>query len=140
LKPRQAEFVLETDMGLRFLKLAVVYLFAGALLGLIMGMKENFAMVPVHAHMLLLGWASLALAGLIYHFYPAASLTRLAQWHFWLHNLALPAFLVGLGTLVTGHAAALPVVAVSSTCIVVSLGLFASNVLIHLNAKSGARL
>ena len=49
-------------MGLRFLKLAVVYLFAGALLGLIMGMNENFVLAPVHAHTLLLGWASLALA------------------------------------------------------------------------------
>jgi len=25
-------------------------------------------LVPVHAHVLLLGWASLALAGLVYHY------------------------------------------------------------------------
>ena len=126
-------------MGLRFLKLAVVYLFAGALLGLIMGMNENFVLAPVHAHMLLLGWASLALAGLIYHFYPATAETRLARWHFWLHNLALPAFLAGLGVLVSGHIAAMPVVGVSATCLVVALALFASNVLIHLKAPAAAR-
>ena len=83
-------------MGLRFLKIAVVYLLIGAFLGLGMGIAQNFALVPVHAHVLLLGWASLALAGLVYHLYPAASTTRLARVHFWLHNLGLPVFMVTL--------------------------------------------
>jgi hypothetical protein len=126
-------------MGLHFLKLAVVYLFAGVLLGMSMGMSENFVLAPVHAHMLLLGWASLALAGLIYHFYPAAARTRLARWHFWLHNLALPAFLSSMGAIVTGNLAARPVIAASSTCLVVALALFASNVLFHIRADSAAR-
>ena len=71
-------------MGLRFLKIAVVYLLIGALLGLGMGIAQNFALIPVHAHLLLLGWASLALAGVVYHLYPAASTTRLARIHFWM--------------------------------------------------------
>jgi hypothetical protein len=45
-----------------------------------------FILAPVHAHLLLLGWASLALAGIIYHLYPAAGTTRLARIHFWAHN------------------------------------------------------
>ena len=49
-------------MARRFLKIAVVYLFLGALLGITMGIFQNFALVPVHAHVLLLGWATLALA------------------------------------------------------------------------------
>ena len=126
-------------MGLRFLKLAVVYLFAGTLLGLIMGMNENFVLAPVHAHTLLLGWASLALAGLIYHFYPMAAKTRLARWHFWLHNLALPGFLGGMAMVVTGHIAARPIIAVSATCIVLSLALFAGNILFNLKAESARR-
>ena len=44
-------------MGLRFLKIAVVYLILGALLGLFMGLTQQFALAPVHAHLLLLGWA-----------------------------------------------------------------------------------
>ncbi|TMH65832.1 MAG: hypothetical protein E6H48_12980 [Betaproteobacteria bacterium] len=68
-------------MGLRFLKIAVVYLVMGTLLGFTMGLTQKFVLVPVHAHVLLLGWASLALAGLVYHFYPAASTTRLAAVH-----------------------------------------------------------
>ena len=63
-------------MGVRFLKIAVVYLVIGACLGLAMGIKENFVLAPVHAHLLLLGWASLALAGIVYHLYPAAAATK----------------------------------------------------------------
>ena len=65
-------------MAQRFLKIAVVYLFLGVLLGITMGITQNFVLVPVHAHIGLLGWATLALAGVIYHLHPAAGKTRLA--------------------------------------------------------------
>ena len=71
-------------MGVRFLKIAAVYLVVGTLLGVYMGATEKFALAPVHAHLLLLGWASLALAGIIYHLHPAAGETRLARIHFWM--------------------------------------------------------
>jgi cbb3-type cytochrome oxidase subunit 1 len=120
-------------VGLRFLKIAVVYLFIGALLGLIMGVTQKFVLVPVHAHLLLLGWASLALAGLVYHLYPAAATTRLARIHFWLHNLGLPVFMVALGMLLTGTESAIPIVATAASVVLVGLAIFAINVLI--NAK-----
>jgi cbb3-type cytochrome oxidase subunit 1 len=122
------------SMGLRFLKIAVVYLFAGALLGLYMGAVQQFILVPVHAHLLLLGWASLALAGLIYHLYPAASATRLARIHFWLHNLGLPAFMVALGSLITGHESAGVFVAISASVVLIALAIFATNVLWNVKA------
>lgn len=122
-------------MGLRFLKIAVIYLFVGAVLGLIMGITQKFTLVPVHAHLLLLGWASLALAGLIYHLYPAASTTRLARIHFWLHNLGLPVFMFGLAVLLSGAESAMPIVAAAATTIIVGLGCFAINVLV--NVKPG---
>jgi cbb3-type cytochrome oxidase subunit 1 len=121
-------------MGLRFLKIAVIYLVVGATLGLTMGIMQNFALVPVHAHILLLGWASLALAGVVYHLHPAASETRLARLHFWLHNIALPVFMVGLGFMLTGTEKALPVVVVGAIGVLLGLVLFAANVL--LNIKS----
>lgn len=120
-------------MGLRFLKIAVIYLLLGAMLGLIMGITQQFTLAPVHAHLALLGWASLALAGLIYHFYPAASTTRLARIHFWLHNLGLPVFMVSLGLVLRGEASIVPLVAASATAVLIGLALFAVNVL--LNAK-----
>ena len=55
-----------------WLKIAVLYLLAGSTFGLIMGLTHQFQFAPVHAHANLLGWASLALAGLIYWLCPQA--------------------------------------------------------------------
>jgi len=123
-------------MGLRFLKIAVVYLVLGAILGLAMGIRQNFALAPVHAHILLLGWASLALAGIVYHLYPSASETRLARWHFWLHNLGLPVFMVGLGFVLSGVEAVLPVVVIAAIAVLLGLVLFAANVLLNIKSAS----
>ena len=125
-------------MGLRFLKIAVVYLVMGTLLGFTMGLTQKFVLVPVHAHVLLLGWASLALAGLVYHFYPAASTTRLARFHFWLHNIGLPLFMVGLGFLLTGTESVFLLVLVSAIAVIVGVVLFAANVLLNIKSASPA--
>lgn len=120
-------------MELRFVKISVVYLVLGGVMGLAMGISGKFLLASVHTHLLLLGWASLALAGLVYHWYPQASATRLARFHFWLHNLGLPAFMVGLALLLTGSEWALPLVAGASIAVTIGLVLFAANVLF--NAK-----
>ena len=123
-------------MELRFLKVAVIYLVIGATLGLGMGISGKFTLTPVHAHLLLLGWASLAIAGLVYHWYPAAALTRLARAHFWLHNIGLPGFMIGLALLLTGNPWAMPLAAGSATLVLVGLALFAANVLINVKARA----
>jgi hypothetical protein len=121
-------------MGVKFIRIAVVYLVIGAVVGLAMGMSQQFTLAPVHAHLLLLGWASMALAGLIYHWYPAAAESRLSRAHFWLHNLALPVFMVSLGILLTGTETAGPFVAAAATAVLLGLVLFAANVLRHVKA------
>jgi hypothetical protein len=123
-------------MGIRFLKIAVVYLVIAALLGLGMGIAERFTLVPVHAHLMLLGWASLALAGVVYHLFPTAAATRLGVLHFWLHNLGLPLFMIGLSLVLTGSTWALPITIVGAITALVGLVLFAVNV--HLNVKTAA--
>jgi hypothetical protein len=70
----------------------------------------------------------------VYHFYPAAATTRLARFHFWLHNIGLPLFMVGLGLLLTGNESVFLLVLVSAIAVIVGLVLFAANVL--LNIKS----
>ncbi len=125
-------------MGLRFLKIAVVYLVIGALLGLGMGITQSFALAPVHAHLLLLGWASLALAGVVYHLYPAASATRLARFHFWMHNAGLPVFMVGLGLVLSGKEWGLPITVVGAITVLLGLVLFAANVLVNIKPPAMA--
>jgi cbb3-type cytochrome oxidase subunit 1 len=120
-------------MGLHFIKIAVVYLVIGTMLGAWMGSIQTFTYAPVHAHILLLGWVSLAMAGVIYHLYPAASETRLAKAHFWIHNLVLPPFMVVLALFLTGTKAAGPVLGIASVVMIVGLACFMVNVLT--NAK-----
>lgn len=123
-------------MELRFLKIAVVYLVIGAVLGLVMGISGKFTLAPVHAHLLLLGWASLALAGLVYHWYPTAASTKLARIHFWLHNVGLPGFMAGLALVLSGNDWALPIAAASAMVVLVGLVLFAANVLVNVKARA----
>lgn len=123
-------------MSVKFLKIAVVYLMLGTLLGLYMGGTEKFVLAPVHAHLLLLGWASLALAGIIYHLHPAAAATRLAHIHFWLHNIGLPVSMAALAMMLSGAAAAAPVVGIGSTATFAGLVLFGVNVLANVRPPS----
>ena len=116
-------------MGARFLKIAVCYLVLGVSLGLVMGLRHEFTLAPVHAHINLLGWASLAIVGLIYHVYPGAGTTRLARAHFWLHNVALPVLMIGLGATLLGHAEFGAAVGIGSIALVAALVIFALNVL-----------
>ncbi len=65
-----------------FLLLATLLLVCGAILGIVMGAREDFQLVPVHAHLNLAGWASLALFGLTYRAYPELASTKVAGFHF----------------------------------------------------------
>ena len=69
-------------IGLWFILLAGLCLMVGVYLGMWMGVNKDFTLAPVHAHLNLLGWASLALFGLTYSAYPEIGRTRLAAFHF----------------------------------------------------------
>ena len=118
-------------MGVRLLKIAAIYLLVGVSMGLYMGMTQQFALHPVHAHINLLGWASLALAGLIYLQFPDAATTRLAQIHFWMHNVSLPVLMVALAFLLSGNAAFEPVVGIASIVTAAALAIFVVNICIN---------
>lgn len=119
-----------------WLKLAVVYLIAGVALGIAMGATENFLMRPVHAHVNLLGWATLAIAGLIYAVYPTAAESRLAKIHFWMLNAALPVMVGALCLLLLGHPEVVPALAASEFLAAGGVIVFACNV--FMNVKPGA--
>ena len=80
-----------------FLLLATILLICGAVLGIVMGVREDFQLVPVHAHLNLAGWASLALFGLTYRAYPELAATRLAAYHFVVSGIASVLLPIGIG-------------------------------------------
>lgn len=83
-------------MGIWFLRVAVLYVVFGVIFGLVMGMREQMAYTNIHAHINLLGWATLALSGIIYVLFPRAGNSRLAVAQFWLQNVGLVIFLSGM--------------------------------------------
>lgn len=116
-------------IGVRLLRMAVIYLLLGLLLGLGMAIAGQFQLRPVHTHINLLGWASLGLSGLIYCLFPHLGESALARWHAWLHNLGLPLMMGALAAYHLGHPESEALLAVGSLLTVTGLGLFAINVL-----------
>lgn len=53
-------------LSLSFFTAAVLCVTTGMVWGAIMGATENFALAPAHAHLNLVGWASLAIMGTFY--------------------------------------------------------------------------
>lgn len=84
-------------VDLYFLLLATVLLVCGATLGIVMGARQDFQLVPVHAHLNLAGWASLALFGLTYRAYPSLAATRLARYHFMVSATGSVLLPIGIG-------------------------------------------
>lgn len=57
-------------LPLFFIIAAAFCLLVGVCLGVLMGIQHDFHLAPVHAHLNLLGWTSLALMGLAFRAYP----------------------------------------------------------------------
>lgn len=123
------------QMGFRFIKISVVYFAIGVCLGLYMSIRHDYALNGVHVHINLLGWVSLALAGIIYTHFPTLASTKLAKTHFWLHNISLPIMMLGLAFIVYGQVSLTPIVAASGTVLALAIILFAINILKNLKSK-----
>jgi hypothetical protein len=98
-------------VDLYFLLLATFLLICGAVLGIVMGAREDFQLTPVHAHLNLAGWASLGLFGLTYRAYPILAETRLAFYHFIVSAIASVLLPIGIGLAVLRNAPGLAIAA-----------------------------
>ena len=123
-------------MASRFIRISVLYFAIGVLMGLFMSIAHDYHLSSVHVHINLLGWVSLAVAGIIYTLYPQVATTKLAKIHFWLHNLSLPFMMLGLGFVVYGKTAWVPLISVSATILVLSVLLFAYNIFTKLKPRT----
>lgn len=117
-----------SSAGIIWLKLAGLYLVIGVVMGIAMGASQNFVLRPVHAHVNLLGWATLALSGLIYSIYPQAAHNLLARLHFWLLNLSLPVMMVALTLIMLGNKAVVHLLGVAEIVSAVAVLAFVINI------------
>jgi cbb3-type cytochrome oxidase subunit 1 len=123
----------------RLIHTAVAFFVIGVALGTTMGATQDFRLMHVHAHVNLLGWVALGLAGLLYAVHPQLARGWLAHAHYWLHTTGLVLFMGAYAWgVLTGQK---PVAAIATGATMVSLGvlLFAINVFTRLRAVAAAR-
>ncbi|MGL4278790.1 MAG: hypothetical protein ACRCS0_00360, partial [Albidovulum sp.] len=90
-------------IGLLFFASGVVYVTLGMLLGIHMGIAQDFTLSPVHAHLNLVGFVTMALAGIFYHVTPRAAASLLARVHFVVATLGVWTIVPGIALAVTGQ-------------------------------------
>lgn len=108
----------------RWFLCAITYFVIGVALGVFMGASGNHSLFPAHAHINLVGWASMGLTGLLYRSFPAAAQSALAIWHFWLYQLATPVMLLAVAAIYSGYEKADPVAGAASVVVLISVLLF----------------
>ena len=108
----------------RFMLAAVLFVVVGMVLGLYMGPSEDFRLVPVHAHLNLVGWVTMMLFGLYYRSDSAAANTSLASWHFWIALIGMVLMAVGLTALQLEKPGLEPVLILGSLMTLISMLIF----------------
>jgi hypothetical protein len=120
-----------------------LFVLAGVGLGIWMGMKENFTLAPVHAHINLIGWASMGLIGAFYAVAGDAAPRKLGWTIYLLQTLGLLVMIPMLAKLLLGDKSVVPFLGVSEMMVALALLLFLVSVLItwsRSRAGSGAAL
>lgn len=118
-------------IGLRLVKIASVYMVIGVAMGVAMGATGNFAHASAHSHISLLGWLTMAATGIVYMLVPGCGEGRLAQAHFWGHNLGLPVMIASLLVMDHGHKEAEQFIAAGSFAVLGGLAAFTANLLLR---------
>ena len=65
------------------IRMAALYSLIGALIGADMAGREDYAMIPVHAHILVVGWLTLFAYGIFYSVFKNVSMVRTAKLQAW---------------------------------------------------------
>ncbi|OGN44502.1 MAG: hypothetical protein A2623_14385 [Caulobacterales bacterium RIFCSPHIGHO2_01_FULL_70_19] len=107
-----------------FLRLGVLSALVGMTLGVWMGANQDFVLRPVHAHINLLGFASMMLFGLFYRAFPAAARGWLPPVHFALSVLGFLILMPSLTLLLLQKPLFLPAMIASEIMLVLSMLLF----------------
>ena len=117
-----------------FMVIASLYIILGVGIGMYMGGSNDHTLLPVHAHINLLGFVLPMAFGITCHLFPAAGQSSLARAHFWLHQIGVLVLLVMLTLFLTdkiGEAGMFPVAPLAELAVMLGLVAFAVNVYRH---------
>lgn len=79
-----------------YIVLGALYLVIGMLLGIVMGVRQDILLAPVHAHINLVGFAAHCIFGLVYRAWPELKLGAIAVAQFWLFVVGAPLLMIGI--------------------------------------------
>lgn len=108
-----------------FLRFGVLALMVGVGLGMWMGANENFTLRPIHAHINLIGWASMMLYGLVYRAFPGSEAGWAPKAHLGLAILGFLLMMPSLALMLLGNPVLLPALLAGEIMTFVSIVLFA---------------
>ncbi|HWZ40574.1 MAG TPA: hypothetical protein VNY08_19960 [Bradyrhizobium sp.] len=104
---------------------SVVVLLLGMVLGIVMGIREDFTLQPAHAHLNLVGGVLLFLFGLYYRLVPTAGSSALAKAQGSLHIIGGILMPVGVAAVVTHGTAFIAIPIAGSLVTIAAMALFA---------------
>ena len=107
-----------------FLRLGALSALVGMALGVWMGANETFTLRPVHAHVNLLGFASMMLFGLFYRAFPAAGRGWMPMAHFVLSVVGFLILMPSLTLMLLARPLFMPGMIASEIMLVASIALF----------------
>ncbi|APX89440.1 hypothetical protein BV394_06690 [Brevirhabdus pacifica] len=122
--------------ALYFLASAACYAVVGMTGGIVMSATGDFSLAPVHAHLNLVGWVTMAIFGIYYHLVPEAAETTLARVHFWTSTAGLWLLVPGIVMAVRGSDETLA--KVGSVLTVAGMLIFVATVLRGRTARASA--
>jgi hypothetical protein len=93
-----------------YIVLGALYLVIGMVLGLVMGVRQDFVLVPVHAHINLVGFAAHCIFGLAYRAWPELKAGAIAAAQFWLFAVGSPLLMLGISIAIKTNNPALAIV------------------------------
>jgi hypothetical protein len=111
-----------------FLSFGVLFGLGGMMLGIYMAVTHDHTMAPVHAHINLVGWVTMFLAGLFYSVRPDRD-GKLSKLHFGCSFFGFALMIPGLAGVMLGHSWGEPLAAAGSLLTLASMLLFAFIVL-----------
>ena len=117
-------------ISIAFFGAAVLYALVGMGLGMFMGASGDHSLSPVHAHINLLGWATLALMGSFYGLAGDRAPIRLAWTNFVVSNLGNLISLPLLAILLKGDQSVIPIMVAGEILLVLGMVLLGVSVLI----------
>jgi hypothetical protein len=123
-----------------FFIVAFVCGLCGMVMGMAMGATENFTLMPVHAHLNLLGWVSLAIMGGFYALAGQRASNRLAWANLAVSTFGILVCIPSLALLVMGDKSVVPFLITGETSLVGGMLLFGANLILAASRgdKAGA--